>query len=471
MINRKLTTLLASVAVLTLACSGSSATQTPNAPGSAAASMAPTASSAPTASAASGASGTCQNTIVNASAPQVTIWAWYAAFKDVANLFNQTHNDVQVCWTGSAVGTDEYTKFNATIAAGTGAPDVVMIEDEIIPSYVLQKVLVDQTKFGANNVAANYPAGFWKNVSVGSGVYGIPVDGGPMGLYYRADIFQKYGLTVPKTWAEFEQTAKALKAAGAPGVLTDFPTNGRAFNQALMAQAGGSFFTWDPTNPTTIGITLDNQPAATVLNYWQGLIKQGLVSADDAFTTDYNTKLATGGYAVYVAAAWGAGYLSGIAGQDPTAVWRAAPLPQWDLSNPVQADWGGSSFAVTAQSKQPALAAEVAQGLYASDAAWKIAIETGGVFPVWKPILTSDYFKTFPYALFGGQHINNDVFLAAVDGYKGLTFSPFQNFVYDTQTTELAAVAQGTKTVQQALADLQTTVANYATQQGFTVTH
>ena len=317
----------------------------------------------------------CANDLVHTDVPIVTVWAWYGAFDQTAEHFNATHDDVQVCWTGSSAGGEAYTKLNTALTAGTGAPDIAMIEADVIPSYVLQGALVDLNEYGADEVAGNYPSGWWKNVSVGSGVYGIPVDGGPMGLLYRADIFEQYGLTVPTTWDEFAATAQALKAAGAPGVLTDFPTNGRAFNQALFAQAGATFFDYDPASPEEISIDLDDEASARVLDYWAGLVQDGLVAADDAFTSDYNTKLATGGYAVYVAAAWGAGYLSGVVDQDPTAQWRAAPLPQWDAASPVAANWGGSALAVTSQSAQPELAALVARELYGSEEAWKIAIE------------------------------------------------------------------------------------------------
>lgn len=411
----------------------------------------------------------CTNDIPKADVPIVTIWAWYGAFEEVADDFNAKHDDVQVCWTGSSAGAEAYTKLNTALEAGTGAPDIAMLEGDVIASYVLQDELVDLTEYGAAEVEGDYSPGFWKNVSVGEGVFGIPVDGGPLGLLYREDIFNQYGITVPTTWEEFATAAQALKDAGAPGVLTDFPTNGRTFNQSLFAQAGATFFEYDSTAPETIGISLDDDDSIRVLEYWEDLVDRGLVAADDAFTSDYNTKLATGGYAVYVAAAWGAGYLSGIADQDPTAQWRAAPLPQWDADNPVAANWGGSAFSVTKQSAQPELAAQVAMELYGNEDAWKIAIEQANVFPVWLPILTSDYFADIENPLFGGQQINKDVFLQAAADYQGVAFSPFQNFVYDKQTEELAAVVRGEKTAAEALASLQSTVVDYAEQQGFTV--
>ncbi|WP_127792695.1 ABC transporter substrate-binding protein [Agromyces sp. LHK192] len=411
----------------------------------------------------------CTNTIVNPDATQVSVWAWYPAFEGVVDLFNETHDDVQVCWTNAGQGNDEYTKFSTAIEAGSGAPDVIMLESEVLSSFSIRDALVDLSEYGAADVEGDYTAGAWKDVSSGDAVYGIPVDGGPMGMLYRKDILDQYGIAAPTTWDEFAAAAQALKDAGAPGVLADFPTNGRAYNQALFAQAGSTPWTYDSANPTEIGIEVNDQGSKDVLAYWDDLVQNGLVATDDAFTADYNTKLVDGSYAIYVAAAWGPGYLAGLSDADADAQWVAAPVPQWDPANPVQINWGGSTFAVTSQAKDKEAAAVVAKEIFGTEEAWKIGIEEAALFPLWKPILESDYFRDLEYPFFGGQQINKDVFLEAAAGYEGFTFSPFQNYAYDQLTEQLFAMVQGEKSSDQALDDLQASLEKYAGEQGFTL--
>jgi len=411
----------------------------------------------------------CTNKIVNTDAEQVTVWAWYPAFEEVVDLFNNTHENIQICWSNAGQGNDEYTKFSTAIEAGSGAPDVVMLETEVLPSFIIRDALVDLTEYGADEVKENYSPGVWEDHSNGDGVYAIPVDGGPMGMLYRQDLFEAAGIaTPPTTWEEFAADAQKLRDSGSTALMTDFPTNGRAYNQALFAQAGSEPYVFGDSS-TDVAIDLNDDGTKKVLDYWFDLVDKGLVGTDDAFTTDYNTKLVDGTYAVYLAAAWGPGYLAGLAGADDTAVWRAAPLPQWDAADAVQVNWGGSAFAVTSQAKNPEVAATVAKEIFGTEEAWKIGIEQGALYPLWLSVVESDYFKALEYPFFDGQKVNEDVFLDAAAGYEGFTFSPFQNFAYDQLTEELFAAAQGEKSPEEAADGLQKQVVDYATSQGFTV--
>ncbi|KGM11777.1 ABC transporter substrate-binding protein [Cellulomonas carbonis] len=412
----------------------------------------------------------CTNEIVNADAPQVSVWAWYPAFEQVVDNFNETNDDVQICWTNAGQGADEYTKFSTALEAGSGAPDVIMLEAEVLSTFTIRDGLVDLSEYGAGELEGEFTEGAWSDVTNGDAIYAVPVDGGPMGMLYREDIFAEYGVEVPTTWEEFATAAQALKDAGYEGYITNFPTNGNAFIHALMAQKGWEPFTYDAAAPTEIGIAVDTEPAQEVLSYWEGLVDEGLVSTDEAFTADYNTSLVDGTYAVYLAAAWGPGYLQGLSDADEEATWRAAPIPQWEGEEPTQINWGGSTFAVTSQADDPELAAQVAMGIFGTEEAWDIGIEEAALFPLWKPVLESDGFATREYEFFDGQQIQQDVFLEAASGYQGFTFAPFQTYVYDQQTQQLFAMVEGSVDSAGALAGFEKSLVDYATAQGFTVT-
>ena len=48
-----------------------------------------------------------------------------------------------------------------------------------------------------------------------AGMYGMPVDSGPMAFYYDKEVFDKAGISEPpSTWDEFYQDAKKIKQIG-----------------------------------------------------------------------------------------------------------------------------------------------------------------------------------------------------------------------------------------------------------------
>ncbi|GAA3773397.1 sugar ABC transporter substrate-binding protein [Microbacterium kribbense] len=412
----------------------------------------------------------CTNKITKTDAPVVTLWAWYPNMETVVDNFNKQHDDVQVCWTNAGAGGAEYDKFQTAITAGTGAPDVVMVEADRIPTFQVQKGLVDISKYGYEDVKANFSEGAWKDVSVGDGIYGAPIDGGPMAMIYRKDVFDKYKVTPPTTWAEFETAAQKVKDAGGP-VFADFAANQAAFVTALLYQTGEDLFTYDPANGGEIGINLNGPGAKKVLDYWAGLVSKGLVGTADQFTPEYIAGVIGGDYATYLSAAWAPGYLQGAGvGEGADAgVWKTAPLPQWDVNSPVQVNWGGSAFSVTSQAKDPALAAKVAFGVYADDASltegWKNQI----IFPLNVNALNNPEFINLKVDFFDGQEANKEVYIPAANAYKGMTYTPIGQYYYSAMTKQVAAINDGSATGSEAADALQKDVVQYATEQGFTV--
>jgi multiple sugar transport system substrate-binding protein len=291
-----------------------------------------------------------------------------------------------------------------------------------------------------------------------------------MGMIYRKDIFDKYGITPPTTWAEYETAAQKVKDAGGP-LFGDFPANQPAYVTALLYNNGAQPFTYDPADKGTIGIKLNDDASKKVLDYWAGLVSKGLVGKQDQFTPEYISGVIGGDYATYLSAAWAPGYLQGAGvgkGAD-AGVWATAPLPQWDPSNPISVNWGGSAFSVTKQAKDPKLAAKVAFGVYADDASLKDGWENQIIFPLNVHVLNDPAFVDAKVKFFNGQQANKEVYVPAANAYKGMTYTPIGQYYYSAFTKQIAAINDGSKTGSQAADALQQDVVKYAQEQGFTV--
>ena len=413
----------------------------------------------------------CSNKIVNKDAPVVTMWAWYPNMLTVIDNFNNANDDVQVCWNNVGQGAAAYDKVQTAISAGKGLPDVVMLEADHLAGYAIQGALVDIAQYGANDVKDKFSEGAWKDVSLGDAVYAAPVDGGPMAMIYRTDVFEEYGIdTPPATWDEYRAAAEKVKAAGGP-VFGDLGSNTPAVMMALQIQKGADPFAYDLANPQDLRITLDDPASQEVLEYWAGLVEDGLVGTVDQFTTDYISGVVNGDYATYISAAWAPGYLTGagVGAGESEGVWAVAPLPQWDPANPVSVNWGGSAFAVTSQAADPELAAKVALGVYADPASLEDGWKNQIIFPLNQDVLSSEEFINNESEFFSGQTANKDVYLPAEKAYEGFVYPPVVVYYYSQLQAQLAKINAGEISGAEAAKELQQTMVKYAEGEGFTV--
>ncbi|RZS91430.1 carbohydrate ABC transporter substrate-binding protein (CUT1 family) [Motilibacter rhizosphaerae] len=454
--GRALVGVVALGALATGCSSGASSTSTTAAGGSAA----PAASSAGAASTGSGGA---------PGAVHIKVWAWYPEFKSVVDAFNASHKDIQVDWTNVGTGPDQYAKLKTAFKAGSGAPDVAMVEFQELPSFEILGKLTDMGKYGANDDKSLYADWAWTQATDGDKVYAIPVDGGPMALMYRKDLFDKYQIPVPKTWDEYAADAAKIHAADSKAYIASFGKDGGWIN-GLMWQAGCKPYTYSfNTAKDTVGVNLTAPACKKVFDYYGDLEKKGLFGKDPFFTADMNAALDSGKYWTWASAGWTPGYLAGSL-KKTAGKWAVAPMPQWTAGGTANSDWGGSTFTVTTQTKHPKEATIVARELFGkSQAAWDIGVNKAFLYPLVKQVADSPAFTDKAYDFFGGQKVNQ-IYVPASNGIGDFQYSPFQDFVFSTLNDNSAAALAGKKDWSSVLDDTQKTISDYAKQQGFKVT-
>ncbi|HEY3010924.1 MAG TPA: sugar ABC transporter substrate-binding protein [Micromonosporaceae bacterium] len=396
----------------------------------------------------------------------LTLWSWVPDLQQQVDLFTKAHPNIKVQLVNAGQGAAEYTKLRTAFRAGSGAPDVAQIEFQLLPSFRVTGDVVDIAPYGAGAVKADYVDWAWAQVSEGSAVYALPWDSGPMGLLYRSDILAKHGIKVPTTWDEFATAARALHAADPKVYLTNFPPNEGGVITGLAWQAGSRPF--EVKGKTSVQVHVDDPGAVRMAQFWDRLISEGVVSTDPDFTDEWYRGLNTGRYATWVTAAWGPVFLSGSA-KDTAGKWRAAPLPQWSGGEQVSANWGGSTLAVTKQSKHPKEAAELAIWLMHDPEATKLYTTKQFLFPVLKNLLSSPDFVDQKFDFYGGQQVNHIFSQAAQQVDVAFQWSPFQDFVYSTMNDEFGKAIGGPPSLVDALHAVQQKTTDFAKSQGFEV--
>jgi multiple sugar transport system substrate-binding protein len=401
------------------------------------------------------------------TATELTFWTWVPDIAQEVALFEQEYPAVKVKVVNAGQGAPEYTKLRTALQAGTGAPDVAQIEFQYIPTFTITDSLLDLRPYGAAALKDKFVDWTWAQVSGPNGeVWAIPQDTGPLGMLYRKDIFDQYGIQVPTTWDEFAAAARNLHAANPKVYLTNFSSSQPAAWHGLLWQAGGKPYV--KSGKSTIAIHVNDAPSKKLAAYWGGLAKEGVVGIEPDFTDPWFAALNSGKYATWLTAAWGPVFLSGSA-KSTSGKWRAAPLPQWEASTPQSGNWGGSTSAVIKSTKNPIAAAVFAQFLNSDPDSTKLFATKQFLFPATKALLADPAYVGDTPAFYGGQKVN-EIF-AGISSTVNTTFQwpPFLDRVEaDFKETVGKSLTDKTDAVT-ALDQWQTRITTFAKGQGFTV--
>ena len=287
-----------------------------------------------------------------------------------------------------------------TAIKANNEPDLAQVEFQLLPTFETTGSLVDLSSYGANDVKDKFVPWTWKQVTLGNAVYSIPEDSGPMALYYREDIFKKYNIPVPTTWAQYADDAAKLHAANPKVYIGHFNPRQPGQFVGYIWQNGGQLF---GVSGQSWKVSINSPQALQVASYWQDLIDKKLVKTEPDFTNAWYSDFQNGKLATWVSAAWGNGILKQNAPQT-SGKWRVAPMPQWQAGQTVTSNWGGSTTVVFKNTKHPKEASTFAQWISANQDSALMEFSSGA-YPALLSALSSPTLNS-PQPFFGNQVIN-----------------------------------------------------------------
>jgi len=427
-------------------------------------------SSAPTSSGSSAAGGSSASASASSLAAALqqpttlTWWAWAPQDKQLVTAFEKLYPKVKVNLVNAGTGTTEYTKLQNAIKAGSGVPDIAQIEYYALPQFALGGSLANLASDGLTSDQSQFSSAVWDSVNVNGQLVGLPQDTGPMALFYNKTVFDKYGLTVPTTWAQYVADAKKLHAANPKAYITN-DTGDPGFTTSMIWAAGGHPYVTSGTKNVTINFT--DAGSQKFVNMWSPLVSGGLVAPIPAWSNQWYQGLTNGDIASLVIGGWmGVDLESGVPGGK--GQWRVAPLPAYTSGSASNSENGGSSDAVLTASKNQAAAAAFLQWISTGQGA-QISASTGD-FPASTAILNSSSWENQPQAYFGGQAINQVLSQASSDVLSGWSYLPFQVYANSIFPDTVGPAYTGKSTLSAGLSAWQQQSASYGSQQGFSVT-
>ncbi len=256
---------------------------------------------------------------------------------------------------------DQFGQYRLWLAAGS--PDVDVYQTDVIWAPQLADHFVDLTEVAKDLAPTHFPS-IIESQTVDGKLVALPVFTDAPALYYRKDLLEKHGATVPATWEELTATAQKIQdAERAEGKadLWGFVWQGNAYEgltcnalEWVKSFGGGQIVETDGT------VSINNEKAVAAIETvkgWVGTISPGGVLA-------YQEEEARGvwqtGNAVFMRN-WPYAYTLGNG--DDSAVkglFDVAPLPTGGGNDTSAATLGGWNVAVSKYSTKQEAAVSLA---------------------------------------------------------------------------------------------------------------
>jgi len=350
------------------------------------------------------------------------------------------------------------TQLTQKIAAGSGAGDVVAIEEGQVVNFLQSPdKFVNFQDHGSNDQKDQWLDWKYQQATTADGgtTIGLGTDVGGLAMCYRRDLFEKAGLPTDRdevsalwpTWEDYIATGEQFQEGiGTDDVhFVDAATN--MYNSILMQSGEYTYF------DTSDELVIDSNPA--VKDAWDlsvDMIDAGISAQLQSFSNEWNAGFKNGSFATVACPAWMTGYIEEQAGAENAGKWDIASVPGGG------GNWGGSFLAVPSDSDHQDMAIKLAQFLTNADGQLA-AFEAVGNLPS-NPTLyeepgvkdkTNEYFSDAPV----GQ-----IFVAGASSLEPVYLGAKNQPVRDAVENALRSVESGEKSSDEgwetAVADAQT---------------
>lgn len=360
----------------------------------------------------------------------LTLWYWNRSLDD--DLLAKVNKEFpNITIKPQKIDGGEYkTKLQTTLAAGSGAPDIVALNDWANEFLPYSDQFVNLLDHGADELKDQYLEWKWNYTLTPDEktLIALPIDTGPTALFYREDLFKEAGLpTNPEevaaeisTWDDYIAAGEKVEAA--TGVKM-FDSINRVFTQ-YISQSDRVYF---DQSDNFIG---DGGPVKEAWDRAISVHEKGL-SANLVDGTEWNAGVNNGEIASFIGAVWTKKILEDAA-PDTAGKWRVARAPGGDGNN------GGSFIGITKASKHPKEAYEVIKWLMSPENQLQ-AYTSMDLFPS-TPTVFSDEKMSNEEEFFGKQN-TTEVFSQAAENVKPRYFGPKYSTVNGLFLDQLTNVA------------------------------
>lgn len=360
-------------------------------------------------------------TSVDAPGEIVTGWAWNEPARALDSTDERYEDQADATVDVSIEQVDHETlvdDLRSALVAGSGGPDFSILEGIDAPQFVETGGLADLSARTDDDLQDEFVDGAWETFTSGDAVHALPWDVGPVGVFYRRDVYEEHGIDADsiETWDEFREAGTNLPDGVA---MINLPPNDldgvwrRGFRQL-----GGRPFTEDGR------VDVHSEPSLRVARTIGRLADAGITDDVESWGSDWYDAHEDGSIASLVAGPWMEPILVETM-EDTTGEWGVYALPAYEPGGNRATNWGGSGLCIPAHAESADQAWDFVQWTLRSPDVQNAMYEEFGLFPALETAYDADYYDE-AVEFFGDQRARRVFARLAPDipGYRYTVDTP-----------------------------------------------
>jgi lactose/L-arabinose transport system substrate-binding protein len=323
----------------------------------------------------------------------LTVASWDVAddaLRATFPLFKKKRPGTQVSMQAMTI---DYQQIIPRLQAGSGAPDVFTIAQQDFQNFLMR--FPDQFVDVSDRLekhASQFAEAPLSHASKDGKYFGVPWDMGPVGLWYRRDLFERAGIGAADvaTYDGFIEAGKTLQGeVGGNTKMTAFDTSGGGTNPShyhiLLNQQDGSFY--GPGGK----IDFTNEKSYTAMGMLDRFVTEG-IAIDTPTYDEFARVVSNSDTATTMGAAWDLGSIKSAGGNAQKGNWDVAPLPAFTQGGPREATLSGSVLVISSQTENEDAAWDfIEQALLTKEGQAESWAQ--GLFPSWTPYWETEAFN------------------------------------------------------------------------------